>query len=171
MSDKNRARKLEMLSKVDVTYYSAMMALCGDKGDNVQGLSGIGEVKAVEAFQDTNLVKILLGEFNDLVERIVNGGNYINNSNDCINISSPIWKKAIANNEVVTRSFKLISFEVLTKTLEKRSNLYEIKNLKYIDSILNKEEFTKISSGNVLLNAMKNLPDFSLNEEIIYTLF
>ena len=130
-----------------------ILSIIGDVGDNVAGVKGLGPVKLVEMFSNRELVEKHIGSADEVTDRVLKGGLFFKNVDSLDNNISSNWKLAIEQNDIVTNSFKLISFEYLCRWLEQRSTLYQIEKLKHIDKILN----YKNESGTILFTNSKAL--------------
>ena len=169
-SPATRVKYSNLINKVDTKWITAVMALVGDAGDGVRGLYKVGPKKALEMFSDDYIVSSLIGnDITDVFERVYNGGKF---SLECLPLSklSDKWKDVISNNDLVTRSFQLIDYEMLCKWLERKDKTEKIDKLNYLDNILNKT----VEIDNVIdltSSLSKNLPDYQLTENEIVPIF
>lgn len=152
-SDRSREKVLTFLEKIPPEDFVLILSIIGDVGDNVAGVKGLGPVKLVEMFSNRELVEKHIGSADEVTDRVLKGGLFFKNVDSLDNNISSNWKLAIEQNDIVTNSFKLISFEYLCRWLEQRSTLYQIEKLKHIDKILN----YKNESGTILFTNSKAL--------------
>lgn len=195
---------INKISKIDPEYSSIMLSFCGDSCDNIPGVSGIGPKRTLDMFSDKTFVENYIGDLNEAIERVHSGGlllKEITQSNDTeenkitelsndTNITPPIkkvkkpkvikntvqelWKKSLQENEIVTNAFKVISYELLSKWLEKEDNTSKIKNINYIKDTINKSNIKPIESEEEItnfVNMTKKIKDMKLSENTIKNLF
>ena len=171
LKTKSLIKKNNIINKVNVDHYVSIMAITGDLSDNIKGVRDLGPIRTVEAFGDKDMISEFLGDYDDVVGRIVNGGNFINNNCNRDLAVSKSWKKIINNDELITKNYKLMSFEVLCRWLEKRNGIYEINKLDYIENILNKSKEKNIKSVECLMSSLNQIPDMKLTENDMKILF
>lgn len=135
-----QASWLETISKIDKKYIAILMALCGDASDNVKGLYKIGEKYAAKMISDKELLESLIGDYDEMIDRVLNGGLIFNTENIDITKLDKYWKQAVENNETVTNAFKQISYEVLSRWLDKKDCLRKQEIIKDIENVLNNKK-------------------------------
>jgi hypothetical protein len=155
---KNIISKLDKISSVDISYLSAIMAVVGDAGDDVPGVKGLGPMRVVEMFSNNSHVIEYLGTFDEMVDRVMNGGKYFKKNINTDNMTK-YWKIAYEHNDLITKSFKLISFECLCRWLNNRKSLECKKHIDYIYNIMSKENDLLKDVATVLkgLSSIKNM--------------
>ena len=182
--DKKSARMQEKNSdyirRFNIGYIPAMMAVVGDPGDDVPGVTGIGPSKAVELFMDQNTVNELIGTPEELDERVASGGMFLKSFDP--NKDYGPWNKILTKqvkkhkfesnqegfydiNTLITDSFKMISFEQLCRWLEKQECTEKIDWLKYMNLITDKPLQNTISTPGILATALASLEDNYLTEQ------
>jgi len=156
---KKAEERFKFINNLDINYLSAMQAIIGDMGDNVKGIKGMGPAKLFELFKDINEVKSVLGEFQELVTRIVdNDGDFVNSSDNILSSNKKLWAKILEENITVKKAFKLVSFEALSHWLDNNLTLQQGEYLRYINSILNKEEFKpSVIPKEILINGLNKI--------------
>jgi len=174
-SQKIKEKRVKELREFDMEYLAAMMAIIGDAGDGIPGIKGIGPVAAFKLFQDKEIVNTLIGSPQKLVERVVlNHGSFIDvdRVSDLSSIDvSKVWNKVIENNDLVTRAFKMISFEALSTWVDKGPELKCSEHKKYIEDILDSSKYGTSNSPRVLVESLKRLPDLNFDIEEIEVLY
>lgn len=173
-SDNSKKKILDLLNNITNEDIVLMMSIIGDAGDDVPGVKGLGPVKVLELFSDKDLVKKHIGTFDEVLERVLKKNSYFKNLDNIDENIPKNWDIALKENEVITRAFKLISFEYLCKWLENGSSLYSIDKLKDITSILNFKETNKdeiFVSVKPLYNGLKNLKSLKLGFDDLIPLF
>lgn len=176
-TQKVKEKWMNDISNFNLEYFDVLMAIVGDSGDDVPGISGVGPKKSLELFKDKALIKTLIGEHQNLVNRIMtNDGSFFCDNIDYSDseISNKLskqvlWKKVIENKDLVTRAFKLISFEALCKWVNNLS-LGRHNYKTYIESILSKEQF-QIVDSNSIISVLDNLEDLSFTSENVKILY
>lgn len=160
---------IELMSKVDPEHIAVMMAICGDKSDNVFGLHKIGEKGAIKMLANKEVVDSLLGTSEDIETRIQNGQKVIKENPDIYDSLDKQWKQAYDSNELLTASYRQISYESLVRWLEKQDHTFKINRLEKINEIYNKPVYNY--DKNILINNVKRLEDCVLTEQNLYNLF
>jgi len=170
-STKKKAEKLEKISKMDRTHLAAMMSMIGDDVDDVPGIDGIGPVSIINLFSQMETVKNLLGTQEELEDRISNGGNVFIEDNIGLNQMSDLWRKVFIKNDLVTRAYKLISFESLCRWLENKSSTEKMEYIKYVDKLLSKEDIQIIPTTKSFMTSLQVIEDLYLTEDTVGNLF
>jgi len=167
----NKEKKLEMISNIDPIWIPAIMSLCGDDGDDIPGINKVGNIKATEFFKDKRIINEAIGTYDELNERIEKGGNFFRELTVPIHLSDKD-KVILSSNDIVTQAYKLISFEMLSRWIDKETDLNSINYRKYINNIINKINIITIKSVNVLYSSiLSNLKDNYLNRDTVNSLF
>lgn len=168
--DKEKNKWNEIIKNVDPNYIVSIMSIIGDTVDNIKGVKGIGNKTAIKLFSEKYIIDKLFGDYNNIDDRIINGDELILQDQIPINKLSNKWKECVQNNNIVTNSYKMISYECLCKWLESGNTTFKIDIIKYIDKILNNNkkiltEESKDKANKIILN----IPDLQLeNFETIY---
>jgi len=168
---KNKPKKIEILKEVDFRWISAIQAVVGDSGDDIPGVHGIGPMRATELFSKKELVKRIIGTPDELDRRITQDGKFFLEDQVGLGSMPTNWRKAVLENDTVTQSYKLISFEQLSLWLEKKNTTSKIEWLDYIEKVLNKKEIDLITSSVPLLRSLSKLEDNQLTENVVKGLF
>ncbi len=179
-----RQKVQEKLSNFDIQYIDAIMGINGDPGDDVPGVNGFGLIRLLDLFSDKKSLLKLVGTPEELQERVANGGNFFKeyvSSSDFGKwvklLESKTIDKKVGNNdkiydlnELVTNSFKLVSFEQLCLWLEKADDLKKIEWVKYINDTVDKHIGVGFKKDD-LMTVLKGIPDNYLTESEIDILF
>jgi len=170
-SDNKKAEKLEKLSGVNRGYLTIMMAINGDKGDDIPGIDRMGPAGIINLFSNNEVVDGLIGTPEELDNRISSGGKAFREDKIGLNRMPAPWQKVFLGNEVVTRAYKLISFESLSRWLERKDTIEKMKYIEYVDKLLRKEDIEIIPTAKSLLTSLQMIEDLYLTEGIINELF
>lgn len=170
-SVKNQVSKLNKLAKIDPKYIVAMMAVCGDAGDDIPGIKGMGTARVVDMFAETEVVNKILGSPEDIDNRVAQGGKLFKEDVMGVCEMPNIWRKVFIENDLVTKSFKMISFEMLCRWMEKKDNLNKINYIKYMDKLLDKSDIKMIPSTRSFFKPLQKMEGLCLTEDIIDSFF
>lgn len=171
-SPENQVKYQKLLSNIISEQIPAMMACTGDSGDDVPGVKGISEKSAIKIFSESELVNNLIGNMDELNKRVCDdGGKFFKEDEIGISKLPTQWQKVLRENDLVTRAYKLISFEALSRWLEKTDSTEKMDMVKYIDNVLGKQNINIMNNPNVFITSLQNLEDFQLNEDQLYFLF
>jgi len=168
---KRKEIRIKILDSLDMRYITTMMAIVGDVADDIPGVSGIGLSKVIDLFEDESMVSTVLGSVDDINDRIFNNGKLF--IDDMIGISKLpnfAWKSAMINNDLVTRSYKLISFEQLSRWLDNENSLFKTNSKNYMINIIEKSNIPLIENMSDLVSQLFKLEDFQLEERVIHSL-
>jgi hypothetical protein len=168
---KNKTEKLEKISKIDKGYLAVMMAIIGDASDDIPGIDGIGPVSIIKLFSQTDIVTKLIGTQEELEERVHNGGNVFVEDKIGLSQMPGIWRNVFLKNDLVTRAYKLISFESLCRWLEDGSNTLKNEYINYMDKLLNKEDIKVIPTSKAFITSLQVIEDLYLTEDIVDNIF
>lgn len=171
MSVKTQASKLEKLSRIDPNYIAAMMAVQGDSGDDVPGIKGVAGATLIDLFSRTDIVNDLIGTPKELDDRISSGGKIFREDQIGIGSLPKQWKNVFLNNDLITMSYKLISFESLCRWLEIKNTTEKIDYINYMDKILYKDGINIVPSSDSFCLSLANIEDLYLNKETIQEMF
>jgi len=123
-------------------YFPLALAIIGDTGDDVEGVKGVGPAFFAKSF---NEIQKLVGSMDDLYDNIVNKRPIFDKS------LCPIPNKFVSkiidfeeNEGGVTRNLKLVSFELLSRTLIDPPTVEILNKKKLIEKVLNDESLTKL---------------------------
>lgn len=171
LSIKNRASKLDKLSHIDPKYITAMMAVKGDAGDDVPGVKGIGPAALIDLFSANDVVNNIIGSPEDLDNRIANNGKFFREDQIGIGRLPKRWRDVFLHNDLITMSYKLISFEALCNWLEKKDMTEKTDYINYINKLLTKEDIKMIPSPDSFKLSLSNIEDLYLTNEVINEIF
>jgi hypothetical protein len=170
-STESQMKKSELLNSFNPNDIAMLMAVTGDKGDDVPGVDNIGPIRAAQLFCNKDVFKNLVGSLVELNERVDSGGKFFLEDKIGISQLPKPWQKVFLENDKITRAYKLISFEMLSRWLEKVDGLDKIKQRDYIDKILYKQGDSTISDPKQLFESLSNLEDLYLEYRDIEVLF
>ncbi|MCK5016584.1 MAG: hypothetical protein KAS32_05860 [Candidatus Peribacteraceae bacterium] len=171
MSQSAKVKKSKILSLVKPDDIVAAMALAGDVSDNIPGVEGVGEITSVDMISNQDVYKKLVGTIQEAEDRVSEGGKFLKEDEIGISSLSNKWKKALISNDVVTASFKMISFEILCRWLENKSTTEKMDYLNYIDKITYKTDIIQSPSAKALHAVISQLEDYKLEDKTITNLF
>lgn len=126
---------LKLNKDVPDEYLPLVMAIIGDAGDDIDGVHGIGPNRLVE-FLDELITNV--GGMNTLFDNVQNGKPIFNssvdkNKNKYMNL---IIEKEVSNS-IISKNLKLVSFELLGRTLDNPPSTELADKKKLIMSVLN----------------------------------
>lgn len=170
LEQKKQSEWIQVLNKINLEYINVIMAFCGDVSDNIKGLHKIGEKTAVKMLAE-DVSEKLLGTPEELLNRVNSGGNLIIDNAVPLSHLSKNWVFAIQNNQVVTDSYKQISYDCLIHWMELQDNLNKIENVKILEENINKPLANSEALNESLINHINKLEDCVLTEEHYYSLF
>ena len=170
-SVKVQTKRMEQYKMVDNEMIPAMMALVGDDGDDVPGVKTIGPGRSLEIFANKDMISQMVGSMDELNERVFQGGKFFLEDNVPLRYMSKILQKCFLENDLVTRAFKLISYDQLVMWLKQKNETKKIDWINYIDDVLNKKEISMIPSAASFMTGLNKLNDIQLNERDIIPLF
>jgi len=137
---KNEVMKNLLKKDVDISdeYITLAMSILGDPGDDVDGVPNVGPAR-------------FIGVFNELLSIIGNIDNLFNKVENNLPIFDPLpvkirnkyLKKIIESenkNQQVSKSLKLVSFELLSRTLDNPKSTEILEKRKSIEKILNENK-------------------------------
>lgn len=142
---------LKKESNIPDEYYSLVMSIIGDPGDDVVGVNGVGPKRFIDVFPD--IVKIF-GSMSEIYDKVEKGQDIFNIIPDCSSnkhlgniVSSEVENKTISNN------LKLVSFELISRFLENPKTTETLERRNEISRILSEEK--KIASSEAMKKALE----------------
>lgn len=142
-----QAQYIELMSRFNSDYINVLMAFCGDASDSIPGLPKIGEKTAIKMLTNDEVTSVLLGSLDEIEDRVNSGGQLLNMcKKDYYDKLDPNWQLAYNKNDLITNSYRMISYESLCRYLEKLNT--ELKRVN-IDILSKFEE-------NNTLNTLQN---------------
>jgi len=179
---KSENKLIELKSKFNIKNLLLIYALSGDLSDNIPGIHNIGIITAIRLLDD-DIIEKFIG--NNIEDKISNNQLIFENSFlDYIlssNINNP-WHKIFNKqfkyykditdpnelfnllNTTVTTGYKLISFEQLSRWLEKADTEHKIETINTINTAINKSIQSSISPNELL----ESIDLFSVNTSYPY---
>lgn len=172
-SDSSKSKRYEIIGKLDPNYYPSMMAITGDVGDDVPGIKGFGPLTVIDMYKDPEIVNAVIGSPQELDDRIAAGGKFCKPESEMLihRLGKSKWKNVIIDDDIVTRSYKLVSFEQLCRRLENPECTEQKDRINYIDRILTKSHGKEIPSTKSFMYAIDKLSDSYLTESVVAPLF
>jgi len=162
--------KRELCSKITIKDLPILMSLSGDMGDDIVGLDGVGPVTAAKMLLDRRVTSSVIGDIDELKNRVNNGGMFLKTETFIIPDNS-IWNRILKKyksisdvNKILTSSYRLISFEQLCLWLEKNDSLFKKESLDILDYENYENKKTPITSE-AAEEVLKSLHDFVLPKE------
>jgi hypothetical protein len=169
VTDEIRKKRANNLNNIDMKHIPAIMALVGDKADDVPGVDGIGIDRALDLLGNKQMVESLLGTPDQMIKRIHSGGSYILEENAKNAPMNNMWRKVLINNSRATTAYKLISFDMLVKWLESGNDTFQYDIVKYINRILEKEDYDIMETFDDLKDCVSSIKDFQIDvDELKY---
>lgn len=168
---------IKMLQQISPDLVDVCMSLVGDAVDDIKGVPGIGPRTSLKILTNPEFHRACGGSIDQVRTRIQSGGKFFspsvveevkkNNSN-----MDKLVKKCILYNDVVTRSFRLISYDALIRWLLSGNELRKLDWIRYMDKVLNKQIAKPIQSAKILYIALQQgLFDNCLSEKDVELLF
>jgi hypothetical protein len=124
--------------KIPDEYYPLAMAIIGDTGDDVTGVSGVGPTGFIEMFPE---LLALVGTMDEVYEKVEKGENIFKFMPE--NIQNKKLKKVYdEENEkkTVSKNLKLVSFELISRFLESPKTTEIMERRNKIDKILQEKQ-------------------------------
>ena len=134
-------------------YFPLAMSILGDTGDDIDGIKGVGPVRLLKCFSE---IQSMVGNMKEVYNKVKNGDDLF----DFVptKIQNKYLKMIIdaeLEDKVISKNLKLISFELLSKSLDfpdktemidRRNDIENIMNLNNIYPIESiKEALTKVN--------------------------
>jgi 5'-3' exonuclease len=137
---KSGVMSLYLKKEVNISdeYYPLAMAICGDPGDDVDGVSGVGPSGFIDMFQE---LVALVGTMDEIYEKVEKGENIFKFMPE--NIQNKKLKKVYdEENEkkTVSNNLKLVSFELISRFLESPKTTEVMDRRNRIDKILQEKQ-------------------------------
>jgi 5'-3' exonuclease len=135
--------------KIDDSYFSLVKAIWGDKGDDIDGVDGVGPASIVKLFPE---LQTMIGSMDEMYDNIQNRLPIFNM------IPSKIENKKLKSvvdaeldSGLITKNLKLISFELLSRAIDDptESKMYDRKA--YLIKVLNEKQIIKLKVMNETL--------------------
>lgn len=163
-----QSQYIELMSKFNPDYINILMSFCGDSSDSIPGLPKIGEKTAIKMLTNHDITSVLLGNINDIEQRIFDGQLLLNKcSKTFYETLDSNWKLAYDYNKLVTNSYKMISYESLCKNLEKQNSENKRENLKILNDFEQKTNFNSIEKKQKILESVLSIQDCNLDNTVI----
>ena len=149
---KNEVMKQELKRESNISdeFQPIAMSVIGDPGDDVTGIKNIGPKTFIDLFP---MLKNSIGSMEDLYNNVENSKPIFNSIND------KSWNKymkkvvdAEHENNFISNNLKLVSFELISRALDKPSSTEMIKKKNHIYDILNNEKIVKLEVMKEALN-------------------
>lgn len=162
-----QSQYIELMSQFDSDYINVLMAFCGDASDSIPGLPKIGEKTAIKMLTNKDVTSVLLGTLDEIEDRIENGGQLLNQcKKEFFDKLDSNWQLAYTKNELVTNSYKMISYESLCRYLEKRNTEVKRLNLQIL-SKFEENKKTSVSDKKIIAEQILNLNDCNFDLPLI----
>jgi len=141
---------LKKENKIPDLYLPLAMAVCGDPGDDVTGVNGVGPSRFLDIF--TELIE-LTGNMSCIY-------NKVENNQDLFNfipatIQNKYLKKVVDSelqNKTISNNLKLVSFELISRAIDNPMKTELIEKRNHINEIVNNNEYYPCDSIKTSLN-------------------
>jgi len=138
----------DKMTQFDDRYYTMILSIIGDRGDDIPGIKGIGIKRAKNIYNE--LKEYYPDPFiflQKIIQNVPLFDDYDGSDKYMI-----LVKEHEHNTRIVSRNMKLISFELISRALENPPSLSYLDIQKHIDSILYDDAYTKYD---ILIEALK----------------
>lgn len=125
---------LKRENNISDEYLPLAMSILGDPGDDVDGVKGVGPVKFMEIFEE--LIK-LTGNMDQIYDKIQNKKQLISSTPE--KIGNKYLRKVVDAEftaQKITKSLRLVSFELLSRELDDPNSTEMLEKLKHLERIL-----------------------------------
>lgn len=143
-------------------YFPFAMSILGDSGDDIVGIKGVGPVRLLKQFP---ILQSMIGDIDSMYDRVFNNKDLFENIP--VKIQNKYLKMIIdeeVNNKVISNNLKLISFELLSRSLDFPEKTEMIDRRNDIEKIINnKDYYPRDSIKNALLKMNVLLEDGSID--------
>ena len=171
LSPEKRNQKIRELDEIAPKHIPAIMAMIGDVSDDIPGVQGIGQMTAVTMMAESHVVDKYIGTPEELLERVNTGGKFFKIERDVKDKLSKHWVKVMEYNDLVTKAYKLISFDALINWLESPDDVNKINWLNQINNVVEKKDIEEIDSLDLLYEGMLKLKDLKLKKIELASLY
>jgi len=147
---------LKKSNNIPDEYFPFAMAILGDNGDDIIGIKGVGPARLLKIFSN---LQSMIGNIDSMYDRVFNNEELFENIP--IKIQNKYLKMIVdaeVNNKVISNNLKLISFELLSRSLDFPEKTEMIDRKNDIEKIINNKEYyprdsikNALSKMNVLL--------------------
>jgi len=137
-------------------YFPLAMSILGDSGDDIIGIKGVGPVRLLKQF---SILQSMVGDIDSMYDRVFNNKDLFENIP--VKIQNKYLKMIVdaeVNNKVISNNLKLISFELLSRSLDFPEKTEMIDRRNDIKKIINNKDYyprdsikNALSKMNVLL--------------------
>lgn len=137
-------RFLGRKSKIDDSFLPLAMSIIGDVGDDVEGIKGIGPSRFLEIFHE---FISLTGNMDEIYDKVENRKTIFNTKPQ--SIVNKNLRKVIESEEerkVVSNNLKMVSFEMISRSLERPSSTEMIEKREIIENYFTQKEVTPLGS-------------------------
>lgn len=139
-----------------------IMSLVGDAVDDVPGVNGIGRVNATRMIIEQK--KYFNSSIYDIASDFSNK-TLFNEKFKEENSNHKLWKLVFENENIVIDAFRMISYEVLCRCLEKKLDVYSIKSLERLNNILYKKNKRIFTNRDSMIRFVSELNDCKIDPE------
>jgi len=123
-------------------YLTLALAVIGDPGDDVYGIKGIGPAAFIKSFSE---LKKMIGSMDNLYKNVMNGDPIFDLSQcEVPNKKTSEIIKFEKDEGGITRNLKLVSFEIISRTLDDPPTSELLNRRKHIKKILATESLTRL---------------------------
>lgn len=157
--------------KIGSEFFPMIYSLSGDRIDNIPGLKGIGLNFSVKLILDKEF-DYIFGNINDVVERLINGKSIFSSEFDVDKLDGDgLWYKKVFSindvssvNKTISDSYKLFSFEYISRWLNERDTLNKREWYKQITSVLESKNDNEYLKGKDIFQILKEFGTVYLDE-------
>lgn len=157
--------KIRKFNKFDNKYFDLALSIIGDKVDNVPGINSLGPKRVLDIMSDKDFIMNYFGKKEDIIDRLLKKEDILLIDD----LTNDKYKNLlIENSDILNTSYKLVSFEYLTKVFEGNYHMALNEKYDYVFDIIENED--KYDSFKKFYNDL-NFLDLYVTEQDIEILF
>jgi 5'-3' exonuclease len=164
-STKSKEKALYNLRTFDTQYFDLALSITGDAVDYVPGIPSLGPVRALGVLSDNDFVNKYFGDHEGIIDRLLKKENILLSQEKT---NDKYQNLVIENENILDTSFKLVSFEYLSRVFEGNLHLRLQEKYDYLYDTLENED--KYDNGDVFIKEL-NFLDLKLSKDDMKILF
>ena len=156
--------KQERAKSIGDEYLPLVMAINGDTGDNIIGMSGIGPSKICDMFEELN--ELIGGSMESLYERIKHKQPIFQRGPN--NIRNKYMEKIVVEEEAtrkISNNVRLISFELLSRECDDPNSTEMVERVNHIHKTINQDN---VAPSDNITEALNKIGVFLMTDELSY---